>query len=59
VLIASPFCSLRRHRERAAHPLFEMATRTHLCRPGATYLDMPDDIIRANATSTKPSRSNA
>ena len=60
VQIASPFCKFA-HGIESVHRIpyyVEMATRHALYgRPGATYLDMPDDIIRANATSTKSSRS--
>jgi len=49
VLIASPFCKFA-HGIESVHRIpyyVEMATRNAIYgRPGATYLDMPDDIIR-------------
>ena len=49
VLIASPFCKFA-HGIESVHRIpyyVEMATRQAIYgRPGATYLDMPDDIIR-------------
>src|SRR6202047_514225 len=49
VLIASPFCKFAHGIESVQRiPYYvEMATRNAIYgRPGATYLDMPDDIIR-------------
>lgn len=62
VLIASPFCKFAHGIESVARiPYYvEMATRNAIYgRPGATYLDMPDDIIRAPPTSTRSPRPSA
>lgn len=56
VLIASPFCKFAHGIESVARIPFyvEMATRNAIYgRPGATYLDMPDDIIRGTCESDK------
>jgi len=56
VLIASPFCKFAHGIESVARIPFyvEMATRNAIYgRPGATYLDMPDDIIRGTADLDK------
>lgn len=56
VLIASPFCKFAHGIESVARiPYYvEMATRNAIYgRPGATYLDMPDDIIRGTADLDK------
>src|SRR6201995_383957 len=56
VLIASPFCKFA-HAIESVHPIpyyVEMATRNAIYgRPGATYLDMPDDIIRGKCELDK------
>jgi 2-hydroxyacyl-CoA lyase 1 len=59
VLIASPFCKFAHGIESVARiPYYvEMATRNAIYgRPGATYLDMPDDIIRGTADLDKISQ---
>ncbi len=59
VLIASPFCKFAHGIESVARiPYYvEMATRNAIYgRPGATYLDMPDDIIRGTADLDKVSQ---
>ncbi|GEP58073.1 thiamine pyrophosphate-binding protein [Reyranella soli] len=56
VLIASPFCKFAHGIESVARIPFyvEMATRNAIYgRPGATYLDMPDDIIRGTCEVDK------
>jgi 2-hydroxyacyl-CoA lyase 1 len=56
VLIASPFCKFAHGIESVARiPYYvEMATRNAIYgRPGATYLDMPDDIIRGTCELDK------
>jgi 2-hydroxyacyl-CoA lyase len=56
VLIASPFCKFAHDIESVARIPFyvEMATRNAIYgRPGATYLDMPDDIIRGTCETDK------
>jgi 2-hydroxyacyl-CoA lyase 1 len=56
VLIASPFCKFAHGIETVARiPYYvEMATRHAIYgRPGATYLDMPDDIIRGTCELDK------
>ena len=56
VLIASPFCKFAHGIESVARiPYYvEMATRHAIYgRPGATYLDMPDDIIRGTCELDK------
>jgi len=56
VLIASPFCKFAHGIESVARiPYYvEMATRNAINgRPGATYLDMPDDIIRGTCEPDK------
>src|SRR5690349_15981794 len=56
VLIASPFCKFAHGIESVARIPFyvEMATRQAIYgRPGATYLDMPDDIIRGKCELDK------
>nr|6XN8_A Chain A, 2-hydroxyacyl-CoA lyase 1 [Rhodospirillales bacterium URHD0017]6XN8_B Chain B, 2-hydroxyacyl-CoA lyase 1 [Rhodospirillales bacterium URHD0017] len=56
VLIASPFCKFAHGIESVARIPFyvEMATRNAIYgRPGATYLDMPDDIIRGTCETDK------
>jgi 2-hydroxyacyl-CoA lyase 1 len=54
VLIASPFCKFAHGIGVHRIPCVEMATRQAIYgRPGAAYLDMPDDIIGANAISTR------
>ncbi len=56
VLIASPFCKFAHGIESVARIPFyvEMATRNAIYgRPGATYLDMPDDIIRGTSELDK------
>ena len=53
VQIASPFCKFAHAIEHVHRIPFyvEMAVRQSIYgRPGATYLDMPDDIIPAEAT---------
>src|SRR5882757_6880760 len=56
VLIASPFCKFA-HGIESVHRIpyyVEMATRQAIYgRPGATYLDMPDDIIRGKCELDK------
>src|SRR6478735_10041465 len=56
VLIASPFCKFA-HGIESVHRIpyyVEMATRQAIYgRPGATYLDMPDDIIRGTCELDK------
>src|SRR5215813_4575257 len=56
VLIASPFCKFA-HAIESVHRIpyyVEMATRNAIYgRPGATYLDMPDDIIRGKCDLDK------
>ncbi len=56
VLIASPFCKFA-HGIETVHRIpyyVEMATRNAIYgRPGATYLDMPDDIIRGTCELDK------
>src|SRR5215203_30343 len=55
-LIASPFCKFAHGIESVARIPFyvEMATRNAIYgRPGATYLDMPDDIIRGTCELDK------
>jgi 2-hydroxyacyl-CoA lyase 1 len=56
VLIASPFCKFA-HAIETVHRIpyyVEMATRQAIYgRPGATYLDMPDDIIRGTCELDK------
>src|ERR1700689_3806688 len=56
VLIASPFCKFA-HGIESVHRIpyyVEMATRNAIYgRPGATYLDMPDDIIRGKCDLDK------
>jgi 2-hydroxyacyl-CoA lyase 1 len=56
VLIASPFCKFA-HGIESVHRIpyyVEMATRNAIYgRPGATYLDMPDDIIRGKCELDK------
>ncbi|MBY0321624.1 MAG: oxalyl-CoA decarboxylase [Reyranella sp.] len=59
VLIASPFCKFAHGIESVARiPYYvEMATRNAIYgRPGATYLDMPDDIIRGTCGLDKISQ---
>lgn len=59
VLIASPFCKFAHGIESVARiPYYvEMATRNAIYgRPGATYLDMPDDIIRGTCALDKISQ---
>src|SRR5512138_2451389 len=59
VLIASPFCKFAHGIESVQRiPYYvEMATRNAIYgRPGATYLDMPDDIIRGTADLDKCSQ---
>ena len=59
VLIASPFCKFAHGIESVARIPFyvEMATRNAIYgRPGATYLDMPDDIIRGTCDLDKISQ---
>jgi 2-hydroxyacyl-CoA lyase 1 len=59
VLIASPFCKFAHGIESVARIPFyvEMATRNAIYgRPGATYLDMPDDIIRGTCELDKISQ---
>lgn len=59
VLIASPFCKFAHGIETVARIPFyvEMATRNAIYgRPGATYLDMPDDIIRGTCELDKISQ---
>ncbi len=56
VLIASPFCKFAHGIESVARiPYYvEMATRHAIYgRPGASYLDMPDDIIRGTCELDK------
>src|SRR5262245_53057364 len=56
VLIASPFCKFAHGIESVARiPYYvEMATRHAIYgRPGASYLDMPDDIIRGKCDLDK------
>ncbi len=56
VLIATPFCKFAHGIESVARiPYYvEMATRHAIYgRPGATYLDMPDDIIRGTCELDK------
>ncbi len=56
VLIASPFCKFAHGIESVARIPFyvEMATRNAIYgRPGATYLDMPDDIIKGTCELDK------
>jgi 2-hydroxyacyl-CoA lyase 1 len=56
VLIASPFCKFAHAIESVQRIPFyvEMATRNAIYgRPGATYLDMPDDIIRGTCELDK------
>src|SRR5271154_1859059 len=56
VLIASPFCKFAHAIDTVERiPYFvEMATRNAIYgRPGATYLDMPDDIIRGKCDLDK------
>ena len=56
VLIASPFCKFAHGIETVSRIPFyvEMATRNAIYgRPGATYLDMPDDIIRGTCELDK------
>jgi len=56
VLIASPFCKFAHGIESVARiPYYvEMATRNAINgRPGATYLDVPDDIITGKCDSDK------
>src|SRR6202049_1199503 len=56
VLIASPFCKFAHGIESVQRiPYYvEMATRHAIYgRPGATYLDMPDDIIRGTCALAK------
>jgi 2-hydroxyacyl-CoA lyase 1 len=56
VLIASPFCKFAHGIESVQRiPYYvEMATRHAIYgRPGATYLDMPDDIIRGKCDLDK------
>src|SRR5205085_6649310 len=56
VLIASPFCKFAHGIESVRRiPYYvEMATRHAIYgRPGATYLDMPDDIIRGKCDLDK------
>src|ERR1700754_811550 len=56
VLIASPFCKFAHGIESVARiPYYvEMATRNAIYgRPGATYLDVPDDIIRGKCELDK------
>src|ERR1700742_1845964 len=56
VLIASPFCKFAHGIESVQRiPYYvEMATRNAIYgRPGATYLDMPDDIIRGRCDLDK------
>ena len=56
VLIASPFCKFAHGIESVERIPFyvEMATRNAIYgRPGATYLDMPDDIIRGTCELDK------
>ena len=56
VLIASPFCKFAHGIESvgASRIYVEMATRNAIYgRPGATYLDMPDDIIRGTCELDK------
>src|SRR5580693_1712315 len=58
VLIASPFCKFAHGIESVARiPYYvEMATRHAIYgRPGASYLDMPDDIIRGTCDLDKAS----
>src|SRR5436190_12136219 len=58
VLIASPFCKFAHGVESVARiPYYvEMATRHAIYgRPGACYLDMPDDIIQGKCDSDKVS----
>ena len=58
VLIASPFCKFAHGIESVARiPYYvEMATRHAIYgRPGACYLDMPDDIIRGTCDLDKAS----
>src|SRR6201994_524949 len=56
VLIASPFCKFA-HGIESVHRIpyyVEMATRNAIYgRPGATYLDVPDDIIRGKCDLDK------
>jgi 2-hydroxyacyl-CoA lyase 1 len=59
VLIASPFCKFAHGIESVARiPYYvEMATRHAIYgRPGACYLDMPDDIIRGTCDLDKVSQ---
>jgi 2-hydroxyacyl-CoA lyase 1 len=59
VLIASPFCKFAHGIETVARiPYYvEMATRHAIYgRPGAAYLDMPDDIIRGTCELDKISQ---
>ncbi|HLM15056.1 MAG TPA: thiamine pyrophosphate-binding protein [Reyranella sp.] len=59
VLIASPFCKFAHGIESVGRIPFyvEMATRNAIYgRPGATYLDMPDDIIRGTCELDKISQ---
>src|SRR5262249_48320831 len=56
VLIASPFCKFAHRIESVERiPYYvEMATRQAIYgRPGAAYLDMPDDIITGKADESK------
>jgi 2-hydroxyacyl-CoA lyase 1 len=56
VLIASPFCKFAHAIDSVSRIPFyvEMATRNAIYgRPGATYLDMPDDIIRGTCELDK------
>jgi 2-hydroxyacyl-CoA lyase len=56
VLIASPFCKFAHGIDSVQRiPYYvEMATRNALYgRPGATYLDLPDDIIRGKCDTDK------
>ncbi|MFO1084662.1 MAG: thiamine pyrophosphate-binding protein [Reyranellaceae bacterium] len=59
VLIASPFCKFAHGIETVSRiPYYvEMATRHAIYgRPGASYLDMPDDIIRGTCELDKASQ---
>ena len=56
VLIASPFCKFAHGIESVQRIPFyvEMATRNAIYgRPGATYLDVPDDIITGKVDETR------
>ena len=62
VLIASPFCKFAHGIESVARIPFyvEMATRNAIYgRPGATYLDMPDDIIRGTCVRSMKARTSS